>query len=188
MAERKEEVRHWQEWGLCGDKGRGIGDGGWMRKVIFFPIGFRIGATFRRRKTSFFSIESIGCLCCFGRTWLSFGWTMVVRRSMSLKSHLHSIGVRFCFLKLKSRKSGGGGFKVLKLRSNPLQNPRCHPCFSLHVLCPLSCKPQTANTTRFAVFKRSAPLAPHWTGVGGVWMFNQVVTKPPRKPRPFALG
>ena len=30
MAERKEEVRHWQEWGLCGDKGRGIGDGGWM--------------------------------------------------------------------------------------------------------------------------------------------------------------
>jgi len=57
MAERKEEVRHWQEWGLCGDKGRGIGDGGWMRKVstsIFFPIGFRIGATYSKTENTFF--------------------------------------------------------------------------------------------------------------------------------------
>ena len=56
MAERKEEVRHWQEWGLCGDKGRGIGDGGWMRKVksIFFPIGFGIEATLSKTENTFF--------------------------------------------------------------------------------------------------------------------------------------
>ena len=56
MAEIKEEVRHWQEWGLCGDKGRGIGDGGWMMEgeIHFLSDRFSIWGYLSKTENTFF--------------------------------------------------------------------------------------------------------------------------------------
>ena len=73
MAEKKKRLGHWQSWVLCGDKGRGIGDWTMRRKgTSNFSLRsvFELGLPLKTEHL--LSIESIGCLCCFGNTWLSF--------------------------------------------------------------------------------------------------------------------